>query len=258
MCYWLFKIETKVLFGSQWQDGAGLTTGEEMETAFQHLSRCGSTTKNMTRAGWCIIYFNLSVTRINQLWFILCSCLCQNIICSITYKQTNVSLKTLISFYDVWSIWQNMSCSGMKERYFPCLNTYHYVMWRFAFVFYTTLVRSVCGHYPGPKLRPHAVTVQFTKLKYSKWEQYPAWDSFIFSLFPTGEKHSYNRCWGQITVGVLMCSLQVTNHQQCKYLFVRSFINLFTQSVFCLFINNSPVVIYLAIPYSLWLFFVDP
>ncbi|KAL9979475.1 hypothetical protein ACROYT_G017146 [Oculina patagonica] len=47
----LHKSTCRVLFGSQWQDGAGLTTGEEMETAFQYLSRCGSTTKNMSRAG---------------------------------------------------------------------------------------------------------------------------------------------------------------------------------------------------------------
>lgn len=47
----LHKWTCRVLYGSQWQTGAGHTTGEEMETAFQYLSRCGSTTKNMTRAG---------------------------------------------------------------------------------------------------------------------------------------------------------------------------------------------------------------
>lgn len=47
----LHKWTCRVLYGRQWQAGAGHTTGEKMETAFQYLSRCGSTTKNMTRAG---------------------------------------------------------------------------------------------------------------------------------------------------------------------------------------------------------------
>ena len=64
----------RVLYGSQWQDGAGHTTWEEMETAFQYLSRCGSTTKNMTRAGlyntWYLVIettvcFQLLVTNSN-------------------------------------------------------------------------------------------------------------------------------------------------------------------------------------------------
>lgn len=44
----------KVLYGGRWQEGSGMTLGEEAEQVFAYLSRYNSTTKNMLKAGICL------------------------------------------------------------------------------------------------------------------------------------------------------------------------------------------------------------
>nr|XP_045585894.1 uncharacterized protein LOC123747719 isoform X2 [Procambarus clarkii] len=44
------SLKTKVLYGGRWQEGSGMTLGEEAEQVFAYLSRYNSTTKNMLKA----------------------------------------------------------------------------------------------------------------------------------------------------------------------------------------------------------------
>nr|XP_045589779.1 uncharacterized protein LOC123751738 [Procambarus clarkii] len=48
------SLKTKVLYGGQWQEGSGMTLGEEAEQVFAYLSRYNSTTKNMLKASICL------------------------------------------------------------------------------------------------------------------------------------------------------------------------------------------------------------
>ena len=45
----------KVCWGGRYAEGVGAGAGEDMEQAFSHLSRTGSTTKHMSAAGKIII-----------------------------------------------------------------------------------------------------------------------------------------------------------------------------------------------------------
>lgn len=49
----IFKM--KVCWGGRYAEGVGAGAGEDMEQAFSHLSRTGSTTKHMSAAGKIII-----------------------------------------------------------------------------------------------------------------------------------------------------------------------------------------------------------
>ncbi|XP_069176922.1 uncharacterized protein [Procambarus clarkii] len=44
------SLKTKVLYGGRWEEGSGMTLGEEAEQVFAYLSRYNSTTKNMLKA----------------------------------------------------------------------------------------------------------------------------------------------------------------------------------------------------------------
>nr|XP_045602776.1 uncharacterized protein LOC123761009 [Procambarus clarkii] len=44
------NLKTQVLYGGRWQEGSGLTSGEEAEQVFSYLSRYNNNTKNMLKA----------------------------------------------------------------------------------------------------------------------------------------------------------------------------------------------------------------
>ncbi len=52
-CFLPFQIK----WGGRYQSGVGTGSGEEMEQFFSHMSRLGSTTKNMSVAGehWVVV-----------------------------------------------------------------------------------------------------------------------------------------------------------------------------------------------------------
>ena len=51
----------KIIWSGRNQEGAGTTAGEEVEMVNSYLSRCGLTTKYMTKSGKLCLYFYIYI-----------------------------------------------------------------------------------------------------------------------------------------------------------------------------------------------------
>ena len=118
----------QVLYCNQWQDGAGHTTGEEMLTAFQYLSRCGLGYYLSTSSLWCCQSRRCSLccclSRRGSLWCCLSSscslCYCLSSSCSLCYCLSS-SCRLCYCLSITRNLWCCLSNSCIPKNMYVCV-----------------------------------------------------------------------------------------------------------------------------------------